>query len=81
MPADPIYERIRVHLRNRIEAGEWEPGGQIPTQLELVEQYSAILGQRISLQPVKTALWMLELDGVVVRRQGKGVFVAEKGQI
>lgn len=77
MPAEPIYERIRADLRRRIEAGEWPPGGQIPTQSDLVAQYSVILNQKISLQPVKTALWMLEIDGVVVRQQGKGVFVAE----
>lgn len=78
MPAEPIYERIRAHLRSRIEAGEWPPGAKIPTQNELVEAYSAILRQKISLQPVKTALWMLEMDGVVVRQQGKGVFVADR---
>lgn len=73
MPAEPMYERIRADLRRRIEAGEWAPGAQIPTQSEIAEQYGS------SLQPVKTALWMLELDGVVVRMQGKGVFVAENG--
>lgn len=72
MPAEPMYQHIRADLRRRIEAGEWAPGAQIPTQQELAAHYAA------SLQPVKTALWMLEMDGVVVRRQGKGVFVAEQ---
>ncbi|MGC9666425.1 GntR family transcriptional regulator [Planosporangium sp. 12N6] len=72
MPAVPLYENIRADLRRRISAGEWAPGVQIPTQQELAAHYGT------SLQPVKTALWMLELDGVVIRRQGKGVFVADR---
>lgn len=80
MPAEPpLYERIRADLRRRIEEGEWNPGDKIPTQPELVIQYSAVLSQRVSLQPVKMALLLLdEVDGLIVRQQGKGMYVAQR---
>lgn len=79
MPTEPLYERIRSDLARRIAAGEWRPGDRIPTQPELVAQYSVILRQTVSLQPVKAALTLLErVDGLIVTHQGKGMFVAER---
>jgi DNA-binding GntR family transcriptional regulator len=79
MPAEPLYERIRSDLARRIAAGEWRPGDRLPTQPELVVQYTAILRQSVSLQPVKAALTLLEkADGLIVTHQGKGMFVADR---
>ena len=33
-------ERVEADLRRRIAAGEWEPGGQLPTVAVLAEHYS-----------------------------------------
>jgi DNA-binding GntR family transcriptional regulator len=81
MPAVPLYERIRSDLARRIAAGEWQPGDRIPTQPELVAEYTVILRQSVSLQPVKAALVLLEkVDGLIVTHQGKGMFVAERSE-
>lgn len=77
MPAEPLYQRIRADIARRIADGEWQPGDRIPTQTELVSQYSQLLGQTVSLQPVKAALTLLEqADRLIVTHQGKGTFVA-----
>lgn len=73
MPKTPDYQRIMDDLRRRIAAGEWKPGERLPTQEQLAVEY------RTSLQPVKAALKLLEVTGVVIGQQGKGVFVSEGG--
>lgn len=67
----PLYYQLTEHLRERIAAGEWRPGDQIPTIRELCQQYS------VSRMTVIQALNLLAREGLLVRRQGKGVFVAE----
>ena len=35
----PLYYRLRQAIRERVAAGEWQPGEQIPTIRALGEQY------------------------------------------
>jgi DNA-binding GntR family transcriptional regulator len=70
LPEIPDYQRIEADLRRRIAAGEWKPGERLPTRQQLAEYYET------SLQPVINALTRLQLAGVVVGQQGKGIFVA-----
>jgi DNA-binding GntR family transcriptional regulator len=72
MPTTPFYQRVADDLRRRIQAGEWAEGEQLPTQDQLAEHY------RMSLQPIKTALMRLELEGVLYTHQGKGTFVGRR---
>jgi len=37
----PIYRRIAQELGQQVKAGIPEPGGQLPTELELAERYDA----------------------------------------
>ena len=39
--AEPMYRQIADDLRRKIEAGELERGGQLPTEIDLREQYDA----------------------------------------
>ena len=71
LPKIPDYQRIEADLRRRIAAGEWKPGEQLPTRLQLAEQYDT------SLQPVIAAITRLQLAGLLVGRQGKGIYVAD----
>ena len=64
------YQRIYDDLIRRIEAGEFAPGGQMPTELALSAQY------KVSRITSKKALNMLAERGVVWRRSGKGTFLA-----
>jgi GntR family transcriptional regulator len=72
MPAIPIHEQIAADIRERIANGSLKPREQLPTKRELAEQWDC------SIQPVTTALMRLEYEGLVIRRQGKGTFVADR---
>jgi DNA-binding GntR family transcriptional regulator len=64
-------ERLAAELRRKIEAGDWQPGGQLPSVTELSQTYS------VSRATVSKALRTLVADGLVVTRHGWGTFVAE----
>jgi|GEM_PF-3513178 len=69
LPRKPDYQRIYDDIRDRIERGDWGPDHRLPALRLLAQQY------KVSLQPVKAALKMLERDGLVEGQQGKAVFV------
>jgi len=66
----PIHELIQRTLRRRIEMGELTEGRQLPSEAELQREFQA------SRTPVRQALRRLQSDGLIVRAQGKGSFVA-----
>jgi GntR family transcriptional regulator len=70
--AEPMYRQIADDLRQRIESGELEPGAQIPTEIDLREQYEA------SRNTVRDAVKWLTTRGLVETRPGQGTFVVEK---
>lgn len=71
MPAPSLQEQIVADIRRQITDGSLRPGDQLPTKRELAQRWEC------SLQPVTMALTWLEAEGLVIRRQGKGTFVAE----
>jgi GntR family transcriptional regulator len=66
----PLYHQLKELLKARISAGVWKIGQMIPSENELATTFG------ISSGTVKKALFELVRDGVIVRRQGKGTFVA-----
>lgn len=70
--AEPMYRQIADDLRSKIEAGELEQGGQLPTEIDLREQYDA------SRNTVRDAIKWLTTRGLVETRPGQGTFVVEK---
>jgi GntR family transcriptional regulator len=66
----PLYLQIKGLLLKGLEAGEWRPGGAIPSELELAARFG------VSQGTVRKAIDALASDNLVVRRQGKGTFVA-----
>lgn len=68
----PDYERIADDIREQITSGQLRPGDKLPTKRQLAEKYGT------SAQPVDTALFMLRTAGIVVGRQGKGVYVRDE---
>ncbi len=66
----PLYRQARDLLVKRIVDGEWKPGAALPSEFELAVD----LG--VSQGTVRKALDELEAERFVVRRQGKGTFVA-----
>lgn len=70
----PLYVQIYQYLKEKIIRGEWEPHMQLPTELELAEQFE------VSRITSKRALMELENENLIYRRQGSGSFVKEMGQ-
>ncbi len=66
----PLYEQIRILLTQGLVAGEWKPGDAIPSEMELAARY------QVSQGTVRKAIDELASDHILVRRQGKGTFVA-----
>lgn len=67
--ARTLYEQLTDHLREYLLA-QHDVGGQLPTEESLMQMYS------VSRSTVRRAIQSLVDDGVLVRRQGKGTFVA-----
>ncbi len=66
----PLYRQIKQRLVHSLQAGEWLPGQSIPSENELAARY------RVSQGTVRKAIDELAIDNLLVRRQGKGTFVA-----
>ena len=66
----PLYLQIKALLEQSLDAGEWRPGEAIPSESELAARFGASQGT------VRKAIDALAADNLVVRRQGKGTFVA-----
>ena len=71
----PFYEKVKQEISEKIASGIWQPHDRIPSEAELVVQYG------FSRMTINRALRELTDEGLLVRLQGVGTFVAEpKGQ-
>ncbi len=66
----PLYEQIKILITQSLVAGEWRPGEVIPSELELANRF------KVSQGTVRKAIDALAAENILVRRQGKGTFVA-----
>src|SRR5450756_590824 len=66
----PRYRQIKGLILNSLRAGEWKPGEAIPSEMDLAARF------RVSQGTVRKAVDELAAENLVVRRQGKGTFVA-----
>ncbi|WP_459614292.1 FadR/GntR family transcriptional regulator [Bordetella sp. 2513F-2] len=64
-----LYRMIADQIAQRIQAGDFPPGGRLPAERELAEQL------QVSRASVREALIALEIEGYVEVRVGTGVFV------
>jgi DNA-binding GntR family transcriptional regulator len=69
-PGLPKYAQLREMLFSAIRSGQWKPGDKLPTESELTRLTPFSLGT------VQRALRALVDEGLVVRAQGSGTFVA-----
>ena len=70
----PLYEQIKILLTQSLVAGEWKPGEAIPSEMELASRF------RVSQGTVRKAIDELASEHILVRRQGKGTFVASHSE-
>jgi len=66
----PLYQQIKGLITRSLQAGEWRPGEAIPSEMELAGRF------KVSQGTVRKAIDELATDNLLVRRQGKGTFVA-----
>jgi len=66
----PLYQQIKALILQSLKAGEWKPGEPIPSEMDLAARF------RVSQGTVRKAIDELAAENLVVRRQGKGTFVA-----
>jgi len=66
----PLYQQIKTLILRSLQAGEWKPGDMIPSELDLAARF------RVSQGTVRKAIDELATENLLVRRQGKGTFVA-----
>jgi GntR family transcriptional regulator len=69
--ARPMYQQIMEQIRQRIAAGDWAAGRELPSIRVLAAEL------RVSVITIKRAYLDLENEGVIVTRHGKGSFVAD----
>ena len=66
----PLYEQIKAMILASLQASEWLPGEAIPSEMELAARYA------VSQGTVRKAIDELAAQNLLVRRQGKGTYVA-----
>lgn len=69
--AQPLYAQVKTLMMQRLIAGQWRPGEMLPSEFQLADDFG------VSQGTVRKALDELAAENVVVRRQGRGTFVAE----
>jgi GntR family transcriptional regulator len=66
----PLYRQIKDLLVQSLERGEWKPGELIPSEIDLAARF------QVSQGTVRKAVDELAAEHMLLRRQGKGTFVA-----
>ncbi len=66
----PLYQQIKALITRSLQSGDWRPGEVIPSEMELAVRY------KVSQGTVRKAIDELATENRLVRRQGKGTFVA-----
>ncbi|HEU0229839.1 MAG TPA: GntR family transcriptional regulator [Burkholderiaceae bacterium] len=66
----PLYQQIKGLLLQSLDRGEWKPGEAIPSEFELASRF------QVSQGTVRKAIDELAAENLLLRRQGKGTFVA-----
>lgn len=66
----PLYQQIKGLILNSLNAGEWRPGEVIPSEMDLAARF------RVSQGTVRKAIDELAAENLLLRRQGRGTFVA-----
>ena len=66
----PLYQQIKALMVRDLQAGVWGPGEAIPSETDLAVRF------KVSQGTVRKAIDELATENLLVRRQGKGTFVA-----
>lgn len=67
----PLYVQVKDRLKQRLIDGTWLPGQMIPSEMDLAREIG------VSQGTVRKALDAITAENLLVRRQGRGTYVAE----
>ena len=70
----PLYQQIKQLILQGLQSGEWRPGELIPSETDLAARFG------VSQGTVRKAIDELALDNLLLRRQGRGTYVATHAQ-
>ena len=71
---NPLYIQIKKRITESLVGGLWHPGHSIPSEIELAQSYN------VSQGTVRKAIDELAAEKILIRRQGKGTFVASHNE-
>jgi len=72
-PAEPLYRRVEREILQYLAQGEWKPGDRLPTESQLAERFG------VAVFTIRGGISELVDAKILVRKQGKGTFVATHG--
>jgi GntR family transcriptional regulator len=67
----PMRYQIEQAMRERIESGNWKPGQQLPSEMELCTRY------KVSRTTMRQAISHLVDEGLIIRERGRGSFIRD----
>jgi GntR family transcriptional regulator len=70
----PLYVQVKDSLIRRLIDGAWQPGQIIPSEMELAREIG------VSQGTIRKALDVMTAENLLVRRQGRGTYVAEPAE-
>lgn len=73
-PAEPLYRQVQQQILQCLAGGEWKSGEQLPTESQLAERFG------VAVFTIRAGISELVASGILLRRQGKGTFVARHGR-
>jgi GntR family transcriptional regulator len=65
-----LYKEVQQQMLHALSAGEWQPGEAIPAEKKLCERFA------VSIGTLRKAIDELVAEGILIRHQGRGTFVA-----
>ncbi len=66
----PLYKQIKGLILQGLESGEWRPGEAIPSETDLAARFN------VSQGTVRKAIDEMAAENLLIRKQGKGTYVA-----
>ena len=69
---EPIYRQLIEQLRRRVAAGQWRPGQELPSVRELAADLA------VHPMTISKAYSLLETEGLLQRRRGLSMVIAEQ---
>lgn len=71
----PLYLQLKNKIKKEIRAGILKPGDKIPSETQMQAEYN------MSRVTIRNALAELEVEGYIIKVQGKGSFVAHSDML